>query len=66
MAEYVCTQLSNPNLITGQRTCQAWAEQQPQTVLPALTYSDANLIIAAYAVLLASIWGFRRVLAIFR
>lgn len=59
---YVCTQLSPP--YEGQvQTCIAWAEQ---TFLPALSYSDANLIIAAYAGMLASIWGFRRVLAIFR
>lgn len=59
---FVCTQLSQPDQ-SGVQTCIAWTEQ---TFLPALTYSDANQIIAAYALLLASIWGFRRVLAIFR
>lgn len=59
---YVCEALETDPL-SGAQTCIAWVEQ---TFLPALTYSDANLIIGAYALLLASIWGFRRVLAIFR
>jgi hypothetical protein len=59
---YVCTQLTAPDAQSLQ-TCIAWVEQ---SFLPSLTYSEANLIIVAYGTLLASIWGFRRVLAIFR
>lgn len=29
MPNYVCTQLSNANLITGQRTCTTWVDHSP-------------------------------------
>lgn len=64
MAEYVCTQLSNPNLITGQRTCQAWFEYQPTTqpaLLPDLTMSEWSNIAIAMVTVLAVAWCFKTI-----
>lgn len=39
---YVCSQLSNPNLITGLRTCNQWVEQSTNSFLPDLTATERD------------------------
>lgn len=66
MPSYVCTQLSNANLITGQRTCQAWVEfvppvatasNSPWEQLNNLSQAEATALLTQTVVLWAFAWG---------
>lgn len=59
MAQYVCTSLSNPNLV-GQRTCQTWAELPPNPpILPDLTIDQVNELAVAIITVLVIAWCFK-------
>lgn len=42
---YVCEQLSTPALITGIQSCQVWALETTNSILPTLTTADRDSMI---------------------
>lgn len=65
MPNYVCTQLSTPNVITGVRTCQTWAEYVPPVAttnspweqLNSLSQADATSLLVQTVLLWTIAWG---------
>ncbi len=60
---YVCDQLSSPQIITGQQTCQKWSVHQEQSAvvqhqfLPELTIAQGIAIGSAIFLVLAFTFG---------
>lgn len=66
MPSYVCSQLSNPNLLTGQRTCTTWVEfvppvatasNSPWEQLNRLSQAEATALLTQTVILWSVAWG---------
>lgn len=62
---YVCGQLSNPNLITGLRTCNQWVEQSTNSFLPELTTANRDDLIIFFVSVFVVVFTVRMIRRLF-
>jgi hypothetical protein len=58
MSNSICAQLSVPDS-NGLQNCLQWTYASNMSLLPSITYSDANDLLAAIAIVFAIVWGFK-------
>lgn len=60
MANYVCTELSSPD-VNGFQNCVAWTEYVNSLDMLAITQSQANMISTALLTVIFGAWAIRQI-----
>ena len=64
---HICEQLSSPNIITGQQTCEIWSVYVPpsSSMLPNLSAADRDAMLLWFVSIFAVVYVVRSIIRLF-